>query len=122
MLAVLVATMASAMDDEGFTYEEWEFHNWAAKYKWGRIMDELRADMTGVPDYHWDLIPDLFRQAAYVTTHEAPFSDEMPWNFGELFHNDEEIVGRREKLIHTLGVVGSVRFEAEPDSPYTGLF
>ena len=61
IIAALVATMASAMDDEGFTYEEWEFHNWAAKYKWGRMMDELRADMAGVPDYHWDLIPNLFR-------------------------------------------------------------
>lgn len=46
----------------------------------------------------------------------------MPWNFGFFFHNDEVVVGRRKKLQHTLGVVGSVRLESTGNHDYTGLF
>lgn len=35
---------------------------------------------------------------------------------------NDDLEGRRIKLIHTLGVVGTVRLEADEDSPYTGLF
>lgn len=96
-------------------------------------MNALREDTTGLADYFYEDFPELFKQAPYIsTTHGRPgselaseepsFSDEMPWNFGFFFHNDENVVGRRKKLQHTLGVVGSVRLESTGNHDYTGLF
>jgi hypothetical protein len=66
-IAALFAYLTGAQEVEEEN-EKWEFryigknwHNWDAKYKHMRIMDDLREDMTGAEDYLWKDLPDLFR-------------------------------------------------------------
>ena len=82
-------------------------------------MGELTKDKT-TGDYHYSQLTNLFKQRSNVTTCNG--SDELPAH--TLPDQDER--ERRQKLLHTRGVVGSVKFVHDParhdDNPYTGLF
>lgn len=82
-----------------------------AKSKLKYLWDEITSDSSS---WKW---PSLLELAGiFVESMEPTFSTKgdcmPPGNF----------YGLRGKLIHSIGVVGKVKFHAEPGSPFTGIF
>lgn len=68
---------------------------------WAKLME----DTTGLQTYWYGKMDDLFRQRSSVTTCSSSDVIKSSMNRDEI--EDDEM---RHKLLHTLGVVGSVEY------------
>ena len=68
--------MGAPVNDFVYRYSGRHYHSWSAEAKWTRLVGELEADKTGIENYRYDELDDIFRQQSNRTTCHT--GDELP--------------------------------------------
>ncbi|EAR87007.1 peroxidase, putative (macronuclear) [Tetrahymena thermophila SB210] len=102
IILLLIATSAVIADDFSSSEYQAQQRNQKLNKLWQAITENKQSGTYPSPLE----IASIFTESMSVTIDYK--SDSLPEG--------------RKKLIHSVGVVGQVKFVAEPDTPYTGLF